>query len=276
MRITTVTPPGAPAPAVCVERAGVLTVVDGVPDTVSLLADPDWPALAAHAGGASFDADDPGVVWHPAARPARTFCVGLNYRKHIEETGRETPRHPTLFAKFADALAGPFDALAIPPETTKADWEVELGVVIGTAGRRIPQERALDHVAGCVIVNDVSMRDWQNRTTQWLQGKNFEASTPVGPWLVTLDELSPELDLAISCEVSGVVMQSSRTSDLLFTVPELIAYISTFCTLRPGDIIATGTPGGIGNAQTPPRFLHAGDTLVSTIEGLGAQHNVIT
>lgn len=276
MRITTVTPPGSLQPAVCVERAGTLIVIDAIPSMVALLGDPQWRALAKHADGDSFEADDPAVAWHAAVLPTKTICVGLNYRAHIQETGRETPRHPTLFGKFSDALAGPFDALTIPPETAKADWEVELGVVIGTAGRRIPETDALDHVAGFVVVNDISMRDWQNRTTQWMQGKNFDRSTPVGPWIVTPDELPPDLDLAISCEVSGVVMQSSRTSDLLFSVPELVAYISTFCTLRPGDLIATGTPGGIGNTRTPPRFLRSGDTLVSSIEGLGMQRNAIT
>ena len=181
-------------------------------------------------------------------RPGKVVCVGLNYRGHVEETGRELPAYPTLFGKFADSLCGPYDDIPLPAASDKVDWEAELTVVIGREARGVDAGHALDHVAGYTVANDTSMRDWQNRTLQWLQGKNFEASTPVGPVLVTPDEVDHASDLRISCTVNDEVVQDSRTSDLIFPPDHLIAYISTFTTLRPGDLILTGTPAGVGHA----------------------------
>ncbi len=202
-------------------------------------------------------------------RPGKVICVGLNYRAHILETGREMPEYPTLFAKFADTLLGPRDDLVLPSVSDRVDWEVELGVVIGRPVYRATPAQAAAAIAGYTVVNDVSMRDWQARTLQWLQGKMFEHSTPAGPYLVTPDEVGDAADLEVRCEVDGAVMQQSRTSDLLFKPAEIVAYASQAITLKPGDLIATGTPGGVGNARKPPVYLRPGNVLRTWIEGLG-------
>jgi acylpyruvate hydrolase len=202
-------------------------------------------------------------------RPPKIICVGLNYRTHIAETGREMPEYPTLFAKFADTLMGANDDLVIPSVSERVDWEVELAVVIGRPVHRASTEQAREAIAGYATLNDVSMRDWQRRTLQWLAGKMFEHTTPVGPYLVTPDEVGDAADLEIRCEVDGEVMQQSRTSDLLFSPAEIVAYISQAITLRPGDLIATGTTGGVGDARKPPVYLKPGNVLRTYIEGLG-------
>ena len=223
------------------------------------------PERAGAAPVPAADADFAPVV----PRPSKIICVGLNYRSHIEETGRELPEYPTLFAKFADSLMGARDDLVLPSVSDRVDWEVELGVVIGRPLRRATPEQALAAVGGYTVVNDVSMRDWQNRTLQFLQGKAFEGCTPAGPYLVTPDEVGDAADLEVRCEVDGTVMQQGRTSDLLFGVAEVAAYASQIVTLRPGDLIATGTPDGVGAARKPPVFLKPGNVLRTWIEGLG-------
>jgi acylpyruvate hydrolase len=202
-------------------------------------------------------------------RPGKVICVGLNYRAHIAETGRETPAYPTLFAKFADTLMGARDDLVLPSVCEKTDWEVELGVIIGRPVYRATTAEAAAAIAGYTVVNDVSMRDWQSRTLQFLQGKMFEHTTPAGPYLVTPDEVGDAPDLEVRCEVDGTVMQQSRTSDMLFGPAEIAAYASQAITLKPGDLIATGTPGGVGNARKPPVYLRPGNVLRTWIEGLG-------
>jgi acylpyruvate hydrolase len=202
-------------------------------------------------------------------RPGKVICVGLNYREHILETGRELPAYPTLFAKFADTLMGARDDLVLPSVSEKVDWEVELGVIIGRPVYRATAAEAAAAIAGYTVINDVSMRDWQSRTLQWLQGKMFERSTPAGPYLVTAGEAGDAADLEVRCEVDGVVMQQSRTSDLLFGPADIVAYASQAITLKPGDLIATGTPGGVGNARKPPVYLRPGNVLRTFIEGLG-------
>jgi acylpyruvate hydrolase len=206
----------------------------------------------------------PVVPW-----PSKVICVGLNYRAHIAETGRELPEYPTLFAKFADSLLGARDDLVLPSVSERVDWEAELGVVIGRPLYRATPDQAAAAIAGYTVVNDVSMRDWQRRTLQFLQGKMFEHSTPAGPYLVTQDEAGDAQDLEIGCEVDGIVMQQGRTSDLLFGAAEVAAYISQVITLRPGDLIATGTPGGVGDARKPPVYLRPGNVLRTWIEGIG-------
>jgi acylpyruvate hydrolase len=206
----------------------------------------------------------PVVPW-----PSKVICVGLNYRAHIAETGREPPEYPTLFAKFADTLLGARDDLVLPSVSERVDWEAELGVVIGRPLYRATPEQAAAAIAGYTVVNDVSMRDWQRRTSQFLAGKMFEHSTPAGPYLVTPDEVGNAEDLDIGCEVDGVVMQQARTSDLLFGAAEVAAYASQVITLRPGDLIATGTPGGVGDARKPPVYLRPGNVLRTWIEGIG-------
>src|SRR5260370_30966608 len=202
-------------------------------------------------------------------RPGKVLCVGLNYRSHILETGRELPEYPTLFAKFADSLLGPRDELVLPSVSERVDWEVELGVIIGRPVYRATPEEAAAGIAGYTVINDVSMRDWQRRTLQWLQGKAFEHFTPAGPYLVTPDEVGNAADLEVRCEGDGAVMQRSRTSDLLFSPAEIVAYASQVITLKPGDLIATGTCGGVGDARKPPVYLQPRNVLRTCIEGLG-------
>jgi acylpyruvate hydrolase len=202
-------------------------------------------------------------------RPGKIICVGLNYRAHILETGREPPQYPTLFAKFAETLTGPRDELVLPSVSEKVDWEVELGVIIGRPVYRATPAEAAAAIAGYTVVNDVSMRDWQRRTLQWLQGKAFERSTPAGPYLVTPDEVGNAADLEVRCEVDGTIMQQSRTSDLVFSPADIVAYASQVITLKPGDLFATGTPGGVGNARKPPVYLQPGNVMRTWIEGLG-------
>src|SRR5579859_574714 len=202
-------------------------------------------------------------------QPSKIICVGLNYRSHILETGRELPAYPTLFAKFAETLTGPRDDIAIPSVSERVDWEVELGVVIGRPVYRATPAEAKGAIAGYTVVNDVSMRDWQRRTLQWLAGKMFERSTPAGPYLVTPGDVGDAADLEVRCEVDGTVMQQSRTSDLLFPPADIVSYASQAITLRPGDLIATGTCGGVGDARKPPVYLRPGNVLRTWIEGLG-------
>lgn len=248
------------------------------PDVVALLAEPAWPEAAAAPTGDRVAVADADLA--PPVRPAKVVCVGLNYRSHIEEMGRPLPDHPTLFIKFADTLTGPYDDLVLPNVSAEVDWEVELGVVVGRAARNVDEVEAAACIAGYTVVNDISMRDWQWRTMQWDQGKNFEASTPVGPFLVTGDEVGdPEakgtVDLEITCRVDGETMQTARTADLLFTPAAIVAYVSQFTTLRPGDLIATGTPGGVGAGRDPKVFLAPGQVLETAIEGIGACRNLM-
>ena len=208
-------------------------------------------------------------------RPSKVLCIGLNYRDHILEMGHELPAYPTVFSKFASSLIGANDDIVIPSIVERPDWEVELGIVIGRPLRRANLDEALGAIAGYTVVNDVSMRDWQRRTSQWLQGKTFDATTPVGPYLVTLDELDDPFDLEVRCEVDGEVVQHARTSQLVFGPAEIVAYCSQFTTLLPGDIIATGTPAGVGDGRNPPVYLRAGQTLTTVVEGVGTCVNNI-
>ncbi|WP_375401649.1 fumarylacetoacetate hydrolase family protein [uncultured Amnibacterium sp.] len=201
--------------------------------------------------------------------PSKIFCVGLNYLEHVQETRRELPTYPVLFPKFASSLIGAGDPIVLPPESDQVDYEGELAVIIGTAGRRIDRGRALDHVLGYAVANDVTMRDYQYKTHQWLQGKAWDDSTPVGPFLVTPDEV--DLTRArIRTILNGAVVQDSDLSKLIFPIEQLISLISEFTALNPGDIILTGTPGGVGFRRDPQVFLHDGDVVVVDIEGVGA------
>ncbi len=243
------------------------------PDVVALLAEPEWQETAGAESGERVALA--GADLGPTVRPAKVICVGLNYRSHIEEMGRGFPDHPTLFSKFPDTLTGPYDDLVVPNNSGEVDWEVELGVVIGRPARRVDEADAAACIAGYTVVNDISMRDWQWRTTQWDQGKNFEASTPVGPFLVTGDEIGDAADLAVTCTVDGQTMQTGRTCDLLFNPAAIVSYASQFTTLRPGDLIATGTPGGVGAGRDPKVFLAPGQVLETAIEGIGACRNLM-
>jgi acylpyruvate hydrolase len=208
----------------------------------------------------------------PLLRPGKIVCCGLNYRDHIAETGRETPEYPTLFGKFADTLTDP-DADIEVAGSGEVDWEGELAVVIGSEVWQADERAAEQAIAGYTIANDVSMRDWQRRTLQWLQGKVWERTTPLGPVVVTADEIDPRGGLEISVSIGEETMQHSNTRELLFDGPALVAYTSQFTRLRPGDLILTGTPGGVGLGREPRRFLADGELLVTRIEGIGELRN---
>jgi acylpyruvate hydrolase len=202
--------------------------------------------------------------------PSKVICVGHNYTNHIKEMGRELPSYPTLFPKFADTLTGAYDDIAKPAETDALDWEVELVVVVGKQVRRASEQQAADAIAGFTVMNDVSVRDWQFRTIEWTQGKIWDRSTPVGPYLVTPDEVGGVRPaLTVRTVVDGTVMQQDDTGTLLFDPVDLVQYISTVITLRPGDLIATGTPAGVGHARDPKVYLIGGETVVTAIDGLG-------
>ncbi len=272
MRLATIrTPEGTRAVRVTSDGYADL----GVADVGELLASHDWRARAAAATGPTYPPEGAELA-AVVPRPGKIICVGLNYRKHILEMGRDLPEHPTLFAKFAEALIGPRDAIDLAPESDAVDWEAELVVVVGSTVRRASEQEAVDAIAGFTVMNDVTMRDWQFRTKEWLQGKTFEGTTPLGPFLVTPDELPGDVRpaLTISATVDGEVVQKANTSDLVFDPVALVRYASTVMTLRPGDVIATGTPGGVGHARTPPRYLTDGTVLVTEVEGIGRLENV--
>lgn len=208
----------------------------------------------------------------PVLVPSKIICVGQNYRGHIQEQGAQMPDYPTLFNKWPDTLTGPADNILLPAISSKCDWEVELAFYIGTKARHVDQDAAHRMIAGYTVLNDVSVRDWQWHTTQFLPGKNFEATTPVGPWMVTPDEIDP-LDLTLQCTVNGQLMQRGCTDDLVFSPAAVVAYISAFTTLEPGDLIATGTPAGVGAFRKPPIFLRPGDRVTCAIEGIGELTN---
>lgn len=250
------------------------TLVDlGYADLGELFAEDDWRGKAAAASGTAHPVE--GADFAPVVpNPSKIVCVGHNYTGHIKEMGRELPGHPTLFPKFAETLTGANDDIAEPAETDSLDWEVELAVVIGKRVRRADERQAADAIAGFTVMNDISLRDWQFRTVEWTQGKIWEATTPVGPYVVTPDEVGgvrPALE--VTTVVDGEVMQRDDTGTLLFDPVFLVRYISTAITLNPGDIIATGTPAGVGNARDPKVFLRPGQRVVTRIAGIGACSN---
>ncbi len=208
--------------------------------------------------------------------PSRILCVGINYLEHIHEMGRERPDYPTLFTRFPDTLVGHGEAIVRPRISTQFDYEGELAIVIGKTARHVSAAQALEHVAGYTCFLDGSVRDWQRHTTQFTPGKNFPATGGCGPWLVTTDEIPDPAALRLETRVNGEVLQAAPVSDLCFGVPRIIEYCSSFCALNPGDIIATGTPSGVGFARKPPRWLAPGDTVEVEISGIGVlRHNVV-
>lgn len=244
--------------------------IEGVADIGVLLSDPNWRARAEDASGPAHllteIADERWAAVVPT--PSKIICVGLNYRNHILEMGRELPEYPTLFAKYPEALIGPYDPIVIPAYAAQAvDWEAELAIVIGMPARRLNEDQAIDAIAGFSVINDVTMRDYQYRTPEWFQGKTFEATTPFGPVMVTADEYT--LGTELSTLVDGEKVQSTTTDDLVFGPAALVSYISKIVTLNPGDVIASGTPGGVGHARKPARYLGNGAVLTTAVEGIG-------
>lgn len=239
----------------------------GASDLGQFLNRPDWRGAAHAAQGLEHPVEH--LDYAPLVpHPEKIFCVGLNYRTHILEMGRELPEHPALFAKFSRSLVGAHDPVELPAGSEQVDWEAELGVIIGTSVRHAGPDEAAAAIAGYTVINDVTARDFQYRSVEWLQGKTFERSTPIGPWLVT-DVVPGE----ISCEVDGDVVQKADTSDLVFDAAALVSYISQIITLVPGDVIATGTPGGVGHARKPPRYLGEGSRVTTRVEGVGELRN---
>ena len=204
----------------------------------------------------------------------KVLCVGHNFRQHILEMGHGLPDYPNVFSKFNEAVVGPNDPIVLSDQAELWDWEAELAVVVGKPAHRVSVELAPDFIAGYTVANDISARDWQRRSSQWLLGKTFERTTPVGPYLVTPDELDLSAGLTVTCHVDGVEKQRSCTSDLLFGPAYLIAYLSRVVTLQPGDVILTGTPGGVGAARQPVEQLRPGQVVTTEIAGLGRLHNV--
>ncbi len=270
MRLATIRTPDATRAVRIDEDAAVET---GHADLDELLVHADWRELGATASGTRHELES--LSYAPLLiRPEKIICVGLNYRNHITEMGRELPEHPTLFAKYSRSLIGANDEIVLPSMSEAMDWEAELGVVIGSPVRHGNESEAAAAIAGYTVVNDISARDFQYRTLQWLQGKTFESSTPVGPWLVTADGESTATDShRLTCTVDGELVQDADTGDLVFSPAALVSYISSIITLVPGDLIASGTPGGVGHARKPPRYLTDGSEVLTRIEGIGECRN---
>jgi acylpyruvate hydrolase len=245
------------------------TVIDGYPDLSALLADEDWKSIAERATGRTVSLD--GADYAPVVpKPGKIVCVGLNYATHIKEMGRELPEFPTLFAKFAEALTGPYDDVVVPKyAAAQLDWEAELAVIIGKRAYQVSEADADDYIAGYSVINDYTMRDYQYRTLQWDQGKTFEKTSGFGPFLVT----DYVLGSRIETRLDGELMQSATTDDLVFTPAKLIEYISHIVTLQPGDVIITGTTGGVGHARKPATYIQDGDTVEVVVDGIGSVKN---
>lgn len=273
MRLLRYGPPGW-------ENPGLLDDSGTIRDLSHIMRDLDGDALSA-AGLSRLQALDTASLPRIAddvrlgpcvAQPGKIVCIGLNYSDHAAEAGMAEPAEPILFMKATSAITGPNDPVRLPPGSRKTDWEIELGVVIGTAARHVPEPDALAHVAGYCVFNDVSERhDQLERGGQWVKGKSADTFAPLGPWLVTTDEVPDPQILRLTLDVNGERLQDGTTANMIFGVAHLISYVSQFMALLPGDVIATGTPAGVGMGQKPPRYLRAGDRMRLEIEGLGVQ-----
>jgi 2-keto-4-pentenoate hydratase/2-oxohepta-3-ene-1,7-dioic acid hydratase in catechol pathway len=211
----------------------------------------------------------------PVPNPGKIFCVGLNYADHVKETGRDLTEKPAIFTRFADSQVGHGAALLRPPESFRFDYEGEIAIVIGKGGRRIKEADAWDHIIGYSCYNEGSIRDWQNFTTQWIAGKNWFQSGAFGPWMVTSDEIKPNQKMTLITRLNGVELQRATTDMMIHSIPSQIAFISTFTPLSPGDVIVTGTPGGVGNKRTPQLYMKQGDIAEIEIDAVGVLRNTI-
>jgi 2,4-diketo-3-deoxy-L-fuconate hydrolase len=266
------------------EQPGLIDSAGALRDLSSVITDIDAQALSRE-GRARLAKLDPQQLPQvdgqprygaPVAHVSKMICVGMNYAEHAAETGAPVPQLPVIFMKATSAIMGPNDDVIIPQDATKTDWEVELGVVIGEITRSVSEEEALSHVAGYLVVNDLSERDFQfEHGGQWVKGKSCDTFGPLGPWLVTADEVPDPQNLGLWLEVNGHRYQNGHTRTMIFGVAKLVSHISRYMTLLPGDVISTGTPAGVGLGQKPPKYLHAGDVIELGIEGLGQQRQLV-
>ncbi|MBC7204415.1 MAG: fumarylacetoacetate hydrolase family protein [Pusillimonas sp.] len=249
-------------------------------DVSALVCDftPEWLAPERLKALASIDlsqfpkVDNSMRIGTPVAGSRQFVAIGLNYRKHAEEAGMEIPKEPVIFTKAITSLSGPNDDIVLPDDAKEGDWEIELGFIMGTTARKVPVEKALDYVAGYCLANDVSERHWQiKRGGQWSKGKSFDTFGPIGPWLVTTDEIPDPQKLDMELKVNGEVRQKSNTGDMIFTVAQIVSHLSQFMTLLPGDVVITGTPSGVGLGMKPQQFLKKGDVITLQIDKLGTQ-----
>ncbi|MDO9499589.1 fumarylacetoacetate hydrolase family protein [Falsiroseomonas sp.] len=262
------------------EKPGLLDSSGTIRDLSGVIPDLSGVALSA-AGLAQIAALDPAslpaVTGTPRLGPCVTgmknfVCIGLNYADHAAETGAAIPKEPIVFLKSLGAVCGPNDDVMIPKDSVKTDWEVELAIIIGSTAKCVPEETAMEHVAGYAVCNDVSEREWQiERGGTWDKGKGCDTFGPLGPWLVTKDEVADPQDLSMTLDIDGARMQDGSTRTMIFGVRHLVSYVSHFITLHPGDVISTGTPPGVGLGQKPPVFLKPGQTIRLSIQGLGEQ-----
>lgn len=266
------------------ERPAALDAQGQIRDLSLLVPDfsPEWMAPEKLAALAAIDLSrmplvEPGVrLGAPVAGTRQFVAIGLNYRKHAEESGHDIPKEPVVFTKAITSIAGPNDEVVLPEGSQAGDWEVELGFVMGRSASQVPLADALTYVAGYCLANDVSERDWQiKRNGQWGKGKSFPGFGPLGPWLVTADEIPDPQTLPVELRVNGVVKQSSNTADMIFSVAEIVSYLSQFMTLLPGDVVITGTPSGVGLGMKPPQFLQRGDVMTLSAGPLGTQRQLV-
>lgn len=257
------------------------TADSSIPSDMRSFLEAGEPALSAAStavalGGSSFSANDVKIL-APISNPEKVVCIGLNYADHAAESGMDIPPEPVVFSKYASAIIGPGDTIKLPPSSNEPDYEVELVVVIGKSGFNISQTDAMNHVAGYTVGHDVSARDYQLQKPagQWMMGKTFDTFAPIGPDLVTADEVGDPNDLGIRCILNDETVQDSNTAQLIFKIPELIAYLSHVFTLNPGDLIFTGTPPGVGMARDPQLWLKAGDKVVCEVDGIGRLENPV-
>ncbi len=255
-----------------------LTTVLGAqaPDLKSLIANNLLSAAAEAAKNGSFRLKLADLtLLPPIPNPGKIFCVGLNYAEHVRETGREVTEKAAIFTRFPDSQVGHGQALVRPPESVRFDYEGEIAIVIGQGGRRIKEADAWNHIAGYSCYNEGSIRDWQNFTTQWIAGKNWWHSGAFGPWLVTSDEIKPDQKMTLTTKLNGIELQRATTDMMIHSIPSQIAYISTFTPLEAGDVIVTGTPGGVGNKRVPPLYMKQGDTVEIEVDAVGILRNTI-
>ena len=247
-----------------------------LPDIKAVIAADAFGECAAAAKGAAADFQLDGLEYAPLiANPGKILCIGLNYEEHRVETGRPKVENPTVFVRFADTQIGHLQPVIKPKLSDKVDYECELAVIIGKSGRYIAEADAYNYVCGYSCYNDVSIRDYQNHTSQWTPGKNFPSSGPFGPWMVTRDEMGELAPKTIQTRLNGKQVQSAKFDQMIFSVPRLIEYCSRFTTLQPGDVIVSGTPGGVGMRRDPPLWMKAGDTVEVEIDGIGILKNPI-